>query len=153
VVDAKTLKVTGHFDLGEKGNGPAGLAIDTKNHLLFAMCRGGRGGTPTCVILSAVDGKIITTLPLAGGSDGAVFNPRTMEAFSSHGNGTLSVIKEKSPTEFVVAETVKTKAGAKTCTLDTKTDHVIVITREAAPGAKGQGGRPPQLLDVMFIGR
>src|SRR5499425_3210511 len=113
VVDAKTLKVTGHFDLGEKGNGPAGLAIDTENHILFAMCRGGRGGTPTCVILSAVDGKIITTLPLAGSSDGAVFNPRTKEAFSSHGNGTLSVIKENSPTEFVVEQTLQTKAGAK----------------------------------------
>ena len=147
VVDAKTLKVTGHFDLGEKGKGPAGLAIDAKNHILFAMCRGGRGGTPTCVILSATDGKIITTLPLAGGSDGAVFNPRTLEAFSSHGNGTLSVIKEKSPTEFVAEGTVKTKAGAKTCTLDTKTGHVIVITREAAPN----GGS--QLLDVIFIGR
>ena len=147
MVDAKTLKVTGHFDLGDKGNQPAGLALDRKNNILFAMCRGGKGGTPHCVILSAVDGKIITTLPLAGSSDGAVFNPRTMEAFSSHGNGTLSVIKEKSPTEFVVEETVKTKAGGKTCTLDEKTDHVIVITREAAPG----GGS--QLLDVMFIGR
>jgi len=150
VVDAKTLKVTGHFDLGEKGKGPAGLAIDTKNHILFAMCRGGRRGegTPTCVILSAVDGKIITTLPLAGGSDGAVFNPRTMEAFSSHGNGTLSVIKENSPTEFAVEETVKTKARAKTCTLDDKTDHVIVITREG-----GRQGGGPQVLDVVFIGR
>jgi hypothetical protein len=149
VMDAKTLKVTGHFDLGDKGNGPAGLAIDTKNHILFAMCRGGRRGegTPTCVILSAVDGKIITTLPLAGSSDGAVFNPHTMEAFSSHGNGTLSVIKENSPTEFAVEETVKTKARAKTCTLDDKTDHVIVITREAAPGGGGQ------MLDVIFIGR
>jgi hypothetical protein len=146
VVDAKTLKVTGHFDLGDKGKGPAGLAIDTKNHILFAMCRGERrGGTPTCVILSAVDGKIITTLPLAGGSDGAVFNPRTMEAFSSHGNGTLSVIKENSPTEFVVEGTVKTKPRAKTCALDTKTNHVIVITRE--------GGRQGGVLDVMFIGR
>jgi hypothetical protein len=155
VVDAKTLEVTGHFDLGEKGNGPAGLAIDTKNHILFAMCRGrrGGGGTPTCVILSAVDGKIITTLPLAGGSDGAAFNPRTMEAFSSHGNGTLSVIKEKSPTEFVVEETVKTKAGAKTCTLDAKTGHVIVITREGGRGRGGQGGGGPALLDVIFIGR
>jgi len=167
VVDANTLKVTGHFDLGEKGNGPAGLAIDTKNHILFAMCRGGRGGTPTCVILSAVDGKIITTLPLAGSSDGATFNPRTMEAISSHGNGTLSVIKENSPTEFVLEETVQTKAGGKTCTLDATTDHVIVITREAAPAAPGaapatapaagrgrQGGRGgPQILDVIFIGR
>ncbi len=147
VVDAKTLKVTGHFDLGEKGTQPAGLAIDTKNHILFAMCRGGKGGTPACVILSAVDGKIITTLPLAGSSDGAVFNPRTMEAFSSHGNGTLTVIKENSPTDFVVAETVKTKSGGKTCTLDEKTDRVIVITREPAPTGGGQ------LLDVIFIGR
>jgi hypothetical protein len=71
-----------------------------------------------------------------------------MEAFSSHGNGTLSVIKEKSPTEFVLQDTVKTKAGAKTCTLDTKADHVVVITREAAP----EGG-DKQILDVMFIGR
>jgi outer membrane protein assembly factor BamB len=147
VVDAKTLQVTGHFDLGDKGNAPAGLAIDTKNNILFAMCRGGKGGTPTCVILNAGDGKIITTLPLAGSSDGAVFNPRTMEAFSSHGNGTLSVIKEISPTEFVLGETVKTKTGGKTCALDEKTDRVIVITREPAPGGGGQ------LLDVMFIGR
>jgi hypothetical protein len=153
VVDAKTLKVTGHYDLGEKGKAPAGLAIDTKNHILFAMCRGGSGGTPTCVILSSIDGKILTTLPLAGNSDGAVFNPRTMEAFSSHGNGTLSVIKEKSPKEFVVLETVKTKTGAKTCTLDTKTDRVILITREPAPNKESKEGRPAQLLDVIFVGR
>jgi hypothetical protein len=105
-------------------------------------------GTPTCVILSALDGKTITTLPLAASSDGAVFNPHTLEAFSSHGNGTLSVIKEKSPTEFVLEETVETKPRAKTCALDAKTDHVIVITREG-----GRQGGGPQLLDVMFIGR
>jgi hypothetical protein len=157
VVDAKTLKVTGHFDLGDKGSRPAGLAIDAKNHILFAMCRGGNGGTPTCVILSAVDGKIITTLPLAGSSDGAVFNPRTKEVFSSHGNGTLSVIKEKSPTEFVAEEPVKTKAGAKTCTLDEKLDHVILIAREPAAGGGTASGRPArggaQTLNVIFIGR
>jgi hypothetical protein len=47
----------------------------------------------------------------------------------------------------VLEETVKTKAGAKTCTLDAKTDRVIVITREKAPEGGGQ------LLDVIFIGR
>jgi hypothetical protein len=146
VVDAKTFKVTGHYDLGPSGTGPAGLAIDAKNHILFAMCRGagGRGAPPaggaagsgpTCVILSATDGKIITTLPLAGGSDGAVFDPNTMEAFSSSGggNGTLSIIKENSPTDFVVEDTLTTKSGAKCCTLDTKTDHIIVHTTERAP--------------------
>lgn len=167
VIDAKNLKVTGHFDLGEKGSGPAGLAIDLKHHILFAMCRGGSGGTPTCVVLSAVDGKILATLPLAGSSDGGAFNAHTMEAFSSHGNGTMSVIKETSPTEFVLGETIQTKAGGKTCTVDEKTDRVIVITREAVPGATpppaapvaggakkgGRGPSGPQLLDVLFIGR
>ncbi len=141
VVDANTLKVTGHFDLGEKGGAPAGLAIDAKNHILFAMCRGSNGGTPTCVILSAIDGKIIATLPLAGGSDGAAFNPHTMEAFSSHGNGTLTVIKENSPTDFVVEDTVQTKSGAKTCTLDLNTDHIVLITRE--PAAAGPAAPQP----------
>jgi hypothetical protein len=134
--------VTGHFDLGEKGARPAGLAIDAKNHILFAMCRGEKGGTPTCVILSSIDGKIITTLPLAGSSDGAAFNPRTTEAFSSHGNGTLSVIREISPTEFVLEETVQTKVGGKTCTLDAKTDHIIVIAREADPAAPANAPAP-----------
>ena len=182
VVDANTLKVTGHFDLGEKGGAPAGLAIDAKNHILFAMCRGSNGGTPTCVILSSIDGKVIATLPLAGGSDGAAFNPNTMEAFSSHGNGTLTVIKENSPTDFVVEDTVQTKSGAKTCTLDLNTNHVVVITREPAPKPPGSApavaaapapapapdaapGQPdagrgrrrgpsgPQTLDVIFIGQ
>ena len=155
VVDAKTLKVTAEYDLGPKGAGNAGLAIDAKNHILFAMCRGagGRGAPaaganssgPTCVILSATDGKIITTLPLAGSSDGAVFDPNTMEAFSStggvandmgdiaKGSGALSIIKENSPTDFVLEDTVKTKSGARCCTLDTKTDHIIVHTTEPVP--------------------
>ena len=137
VVDAKTLKVTGHFDLGDQGNGPSGLAIDAKNHILFVMCRGAAGGTPTCVVVSAIDGKILATLPLAGSSDGGTFNPNTMEAFSSHGNGTLTVIKENSPTQFVVEETVQTKMGGKTLTLDAKADHVIVIATEAAPVLPG----------------
>ena len=52
------------------------------------------------VILNAKDGKIITTLPIGQGTDGAVFNPSTMEAFSSQGDGTLTIVKEKSTKDF-----------------------------------------------------
>src|SRR5207249_5203603 len=52
VVDAKALKVTAHYDLGGKGGGPAGLALDAKNHILFAMCH----NPQTCVVLNADDG-------------------------------------------------------------------------------------------------
>ena len=79
VVDADNLKVTAHYDLAGKGGGPAGLALDAKNRILFACCR----NPQTVVILNADDGKILTTLPIGSGVDGAVFNPNTMEAFSS----------------------------------------------------------------------
>jgi DNA-binding beta-propeller fold protein YncE len=171
VVDAKTLKVTAHYPLQGKGSGPAGLGLDAKNNILFVMCR---MPTPTCVIMSATDGKIITTLPLAGSSDGGGFNPGTMEAFSSQGNGTLSIIKENSPTSFEVEQTVDTKPRAKCCALDTKLNHIIVTAIEATPAAgadaaatpptggdqaagarRGRGGRGggPGFLDIIAVGR
>jgi DNA-binding beta-propeller fold protein YncE len=168
VVDVNTLKVTTHYDLGGKGGGPAGLGLDAKNHILFAMCH----DPQTCVILSAEDGKILTTLPIGRGTDSGGFNPNTMEAFSSQGDGTLTIIKESGPTSFEVGQTVQTKSRAKTCTLDTKSNRIILITIEPTPetpatappaggdqsgkgekgGKKGAGGGPG-LLDILVVGQ
>jgi DNA-binding beta-propeller fold protein YncE len=131
VVDVKALKVTAHYDIAGKGGGPAGLGFDAKNHILFAMCH----DPQTCVVLNADDGKILATVPIGRGTDGGGFNPSTMEAFSSQGDGTLTIIKETSPTSFEVEQTVQTKSRAKTCTLDTKRNQIIVITTEPAPAA------------------
>jgi hypothetical protein len=166
--------VTAHYDLGDKGNGLAGLAMDIRNDILFVAARNSgmppaQPAVPTMVILSAKDGKILKTLPLAGASDGAAFNPATMEAFSTHGNGTLTVVKETSPTTFEVEQNLDTMAGAKTLTLDTKTNHVLTMAAEygpvpdapaAAPPAGGRGGfgrgRGPMLPDsfsILVIGK
>jgi DNA-binding beta-propeller fold protein YncE len=129
VIDATTMKMTGKYDVSSKGGGCAGLAIDTKNNILFAACRDKKN----MVILSATDGHIITDLPTGNGCDGATFNPATMEAFSSQGDGTLTVIKEDSPTSFSVEQTVPTPARAKVLTLDTKTNQILTITAEYGP--------------------
>src|ERR1700684_1108645 len=164
VVDAKAMTVKTHYDLGDKGDGCAGLALDAKNEILFAACR----NPQNMVILSAKDGKILDTLPLAGSRDGATFNPKTMEAFSSHGNGTLSVIKENSPTSFTVEETLKTMTGAKTLTLDAKTGNILLIAAEYGPapapttppdptkkgGGRGRGGPMlPDSFTVLVVGK
>src|SRR5439155_12752032 len=115
-----------------------GLGLDVKNHILFAMCH----NPQTCVVLNADDGTIITTLPIGRGVDGGGFNPTTMEAFSSQGDGTLTIIKENSPTSFEVEQTVQTKSRAKTCTLDTKNNQIILITTEPAPSS-ASGTAPP----------
>lgn len=161
VVDAKTLKVTAHYDLGGKGRTPAGLALDAKNHVLFVLCR----EPAVAVMLDARDGKCLGTVPIGQGTDGGTFNPATLEAFSSQRNGTLSVIKETSPTAFELAQTVQTKQGAKTCTFDAKTGHVVLIATEAAPATagqpapaeneprKGRGRGGPALLDLIVVGK
>jgi DNA-binding beta-propeller fold protein YncE len=161
VVDAKTLTVTGHYELGDKGGTPAGLAFDVKNHILFVACR----KPANMVMMNADDGKIIAALPIGAGTDGAVFNPATMEAFSSQGDGTLTVIKENSPTGFVVEQTVQTPVRAKTLTLDSKTNNILLITAEFAPppapttpppaGGRGggRGAMVPDTFSIVVVGK
>ncbi len=141
VIDAATMKMTGKYDLSSKGGGCAGLALDARNNILFAACRDNKN----MIILSATDGHIITDLPIGNGCDGATFNPDTMEAFSSQGDGTLTVIKEESPTSFSVEQTVPTPARAKTLTLDTKTNQIYSITAEfgPVPAAPPASAAPP----------
>jgi hypothetical protein len=149
VIDAKTMKVTAHYDLAGKGGTCAGLAMDVKNRILFATCR----NPQTMVVMKADDGKILDTLPIGQGTDGAVFNPSTMEVFSSQGDGTLTIDKENSPTSFVVEQTLQTMPRAKTLTLDSKTGNILLITAEfaaAPPAAAGQKAARPQMVPDSF---
>jgi hypothetical protein len=151
VVDTKAMKATAHYPLGDKGS-CNGLALDAKNKILFAACaRSGNPPTvparPMMVVLSATDGHILANLPLAGGSDGAVFNPATNEAFSSHSNGTMTIVAERSPTSFEVVQNLETMLGARTLTLDPRTNRIFVMSVERGPvpasAPAGPGGRPP----------
>jgi hypothetical protein len=178
VIDAKTMKLKATYPLGDNG-GCNGLAIDVKNQILFAACAAvgpapprpapGQPAPPapapdpgakppqTFVILSAKDGKVLARLPLAGGSDGAVFNPATMEAFSSQGNGTMTIVKETSPTSFEVEQDLKTwpSNGARTLAFDSKTGRLFAMAAAAGP-PPAAGGRPsaiPGSFTIIMIGK
>lgn len=113
------------------------------------------------VILDATNGKILDALPIGEGCDGAVFNPGTEEAFSSQFDGTLTVIKENSPTSFAVEQTVQTMPSAKTLTLDQKTNHILLIAAEfgpppSTPPPGGRGGRGQMVADsfsILMVGK
>jgi len=189
VVDVKSMKTTAHYDFAEKGGRCNGLALDAKNGVLFVACGAnamtpaqGAPAQPTMVVMSAKDGKILTTLPLPGSSDGAQFNPATMEAFATLGNGRLAVVKETSPTSFEMEQDLETMNGARTIALDTKTGHIFTMAQEFAPppaqpptppaappagaanpdrlGAGGRGGRGggrgqaiPGSFTILMIGK
>jgi len=164
VVDVKTLKVLTRYDLGADAGEPGGLGLDIKNHILFAMC----ASPNVCVVVNALDGKVLATLPIGNGTDGGGFNPNTMEAWSSQRDGTLTIIKENSPTSFVVEQTVQTKSGCKTSSLDPKKNQIVLICTERAAAAapstpaatppaggqrRGGSGGGPGNLDVLWVGR
>ncbi len=180
VIDAKTMKVTKTYPFGDNG-GCNGLALDGKNQILFAACSVvGPPGTPPStepgakppqafVILSAQDGKVLERLPLAGSSDGAVFNPQTMEAFSTQGNGTMTIVREKGPTSFEVEQDLKTwpSNGARTIAFDSKTGHLFAMASELGPppppppagtppptgrGA-GRGAAIPGSFTIIMVGK
>src|SRR5436190_20049050 len=181
VIDGKTLKLTATYPFGDNG-GCNGLALDVKNQILFAACNAvgaaparGTPGQPapatpaptpdpnakppqTFVILSAKDGKILARLPLAGSSDGAAFNPATMEAFSTQGNGTMTIVKEKSATSFEVEQNLKTwpSNGARTIAFDSKTGHLFAMASEPgtpAPGGGRGGGNAPGSFTIIMVGK
>jgi DNA-binding beta-propeller fold protein YncE len=156
VVDTASMKMLGKYDISSKGGGCAGLAIDQAHGILFAACR----DKNNMIVLNAADGRILTALPIGVGCDGAVFDPSTMEAFSTQGDGTLTVIKENSQTDFSVEQTVKTPVRARTITEDFKTHHILTMTAEygtaptAVPGQRP--GRPPMIpgsFEIVVVGK
>lgn len=160
VVDAKSMTVTAHYDLSSKGTGGSGLAFDAKNHILFAYYR---QPSPVVVILNAQNGNVITTLPTGTGVDTVAFNPATNEAISAENAGTMTFIKENSPTSFEVEQTLQTMKGAKTLALDTKTNHLFTMAAEfgppapdAPPGPAGRPARGPMIPDsfsILMVGK
>jgi len=158
VVDANSMKLTATYSLNGKGGGPGGLALDAKNHVLYVGCH----DPQNMVMLDANDGKVLGDVPIGRGVDGTVFNPKTKEAFSSQGDGTLTVVKQTGPTSFTVVQNVKTMPGAKTLTLDSKTGKILLIAAEfgAPDQAQAQpGGRPrrgpmvPGSFSVVVVGK
>jgi len=160
VVDAKSLTVTAHYDMSSKGTGGSGLAFDAKNRILFAYYR---QPMPVVVVVNADNGNIITALPTGTGVDTVAFNPATMEAISAENAGTMTFIKENSPTSFVVEQTLQTMVGAKTLALDTKTNRLFTMAAEfgppapdAPPGPAGRPARGPMVagsFSILMVGK
>jgi DNA-binding beta-propeller fold protein YncE len=129
---------------------PSGMAIDTRHHRLFIGCSNKMMG-----VVNTVNGKVVTTLTAGEGVDANGFDPGTGLAFSSNGDGTLTVVHEDSPDKFTVLENVKTERGARTMALDLKTHNVLLPAAEygqaPAPTADRPHPRPPVLPGTFTI--
>ncbi len=131
VIDSKSLKVIKNYPLAPCG-GPTGLALDAANQKLFTVCRENKG-------VSVVDiktGKVTATLPIGAGVDAVVYDPETKLIFCSCGDGTTTIIKQKSADEYEVIQTLKTAERARTMALDAKTHKIYLSVAQFEPGTR-----------------
>jgi len=126
-IDAAAQKVARRWSLAPCTK-PTGLAIDRAHHRLFSGCH-----NRVMAISDATTGRVVATVPIGGGVDGDDFDPGTGLAFSSDGEGTLTVVREESPTKYRVVSTVPTKRGARTMALDPRTHRIFTVTAEFGP--------------------
>ena len=136
MLDPVGLKVLKRWSIAP-GEEPSGLAIDRKNRRLFSAC-----GNRVMMISDADSGIVVGKVTIGGGVDGAGFDPLEGLAFSSNGEGTLTVVREESPRTFSVAEDVVTRRGARTLVLDEKTHLIYTVTARFGPPPEPTDGRP-----------
>ncbi len=145
--DAKTLAVKNHWKV-TPGEEPTGLAIDLKTNLLFTVC-----GNQKMIVLDSKTGKFIAEAPIGSRCDGVIFDPISKTAFSSNGEGTITAVHEDSPTKFSVKETIKTDVGARTITIDPKTQHIFTMTAqygETPPKTDANPSPRPKIVPNTF---
>ncbi len=83
--------------------------------------------------MDAANGKVIATPAIGDHVDSNRFDPGTGFAFSSNGDGTLTVIHEDAPDKFTVVENVATQKGARTMEIDPVTHAVYLATADFIP--------------------
>jgi len=143
VLNTKTLEVTKRWKTGS-GQEPSGLAIDIKTKRLFAGC-----GNKLLVVMNMENGNVVKELPIGDGCDGVAFDNVSKTIFSSNGEGTLTVIKEKSANEYMVVQNAATQKGARTLVVDEKTHKVYLPTAEYS-ATKAPGQKRPDVVPGTF---
>ncbi len=150
-VDMVKYTVLNHWPLSP-GEGPTGLAMDTRTKRLFATC------DRLLVVMDATNGSIVAKIPIGDGCDGVAFDPATGLIFTSNGEGTVTIIKEIKADAFQLVDNVPTKRGARTICLDEKTHTLYLPTADYEPLAADapKNTRPKMVagsFQVLVLGK
>ena len=130
---------------------PVAMAIDTAHHRLFSGCRSG-----LMAISDYQAGKVVATVPIGSGVDGAGYDAASANAFASNADGTLTVVHQDTPDQYRVVENVTTAPAARNMGLDMTTHRIFVVSAKFGPAPAGGRGRGPVLpgsFTLMVIER
>lgn len=149
-LDAKSLKATATWPL-PGCESPSGMAMDRSGMRLFSVCDGKK-----MVVTDAKTGKSLGSAAIGDGPDAAGYDPQTNLAFSSNGDGTLTVV-DTSKVSYPVVQTVKTEKGARTMSFDPGDGRIYLATAKFAAAdpskPKAWPAQVPGTFTVLVVGR
>jgi DNA-binding beta-propeller fold protein YncE len=136
VIDTATHTVTATWPIAP-GEEASGMAIDLAHHRIFIGC-----DNKLMLMIDSTTGKVLGQVPIGEGVDANRYDAGTMLAFSSNGEGTVTIAHEDSPEKLSVVQTLTTTRGARTMALDTSTHTIYLAAADYEPQAPGAAGRP-----------
>jgi DNA-binding beta-propeller fold protein YncE len=137
LIDTATHKVVDTWPIAP-GEAASGMAIDLKNHRLFLGC----GDNKMMVMMDSTNGKVVAHVPIGGQVDANCFDPATQLAFSSNGEGNVTIAHMDSPEKLTVVQTLATEKGAKTMALDPATHKIYLGAAKFEPASGAAQKRP-----------
>jgi outer membrane protein assembly factor BamB len=148
-IDAKAATVTRRWPTGTCKQ-PVSMALDITHHRLFSGCRSG-----VMAVSDYQNGKVVATLPIGMGVDGAGYDAGSGNAFASNADGALTVIHQDSPDQYHVAEKVATPVGSRNMGLDPTNHRVFIVAAKFGPVPAGARRGPvlPGSFQLMVIER
>jgi DNA-binding beta-propeller fold protein YncE len=148
-IDAKTATVTRRWPTAPCRQ-PVAMAIDTAHHRLFSGCRSG-----LMAISDYQSGKVVATVPIGTGMDGAGYDPASRDAFASNADGTLTVIHQDAPDQYHVVENAQTPQGSRNMGLDPSNHCIYIVSAKFGPAPAGARRGPvlPGTFTLMVIER
>jgi DNA-binding beta-propeller fold protein YncE len=130
---------------------PSGLAMDSKDGVLFSVC-----DNKMMTVTDIKSLKVVAMPAIGANPDAAGFDPGAGLAFSSNGEGTLTIVKEVGG-KWQAVDTVQTERGARTMAVDPRTHRVYLLAAEYGPPQAGdKKGRPsilPESFHVLVVGK
>ena len=95
-------------------------------------------------MMDSTNGKVLATVPIGQGVDANMFDPGTGLAFSSNGEGTVTIAREETPEKLVPVQTLATERGARTMALDPQTHNIYLASAKFEPAPEQAPGAPRQ---------
>ena len=151
-LDATSKTVTATWPLAGCDS-PSGMAIDREHSRLFSVCDGKK-----MAVVDAGTGKVLALADIGDGPDAAGYDDKRELAFSSNGEGSLTVVDAKSG--YHALEQLPTIKGARTMSYDSAKDRIYVVTADLGPRPDPSAANPhprpsivPDTFQVLVIGR